>query len=137
MLFNFANYSVKIYIGVNAYPLAPQISHCTLRRTAKANRFYVAMISGDSDLKSVIEQKVKKLGHVSLGGPLPYLVMHACGPEFHAVHHPLTLVNNQADDAHRRSRHQCGDCLDSTISQALEIADLLSGQTLVGPKLRP
>jgi len=46
-------------IRVNAYPLAPQVSHCALHRTAKANRFYVAMISGDGDLKSVIEQKVK------------------------------------------------------------------------------
>ena len=39
------------------------------------------MISGDGDLKSMIKQKVKKLSHVSLGGPLVYLVMHACGPE--------------------------------------------------------
>src|SRR6266700_5432687 len=42
-------------IGVNAYPLAPQISHRPFHRTAKANRFYVAMISGDGHLKSVIE----------------------------------------------------------------------------------
>ena len=131
------HYRTQAAIGVNAYPLAPQISHCTLRRTAKANRFYVAMISGDGDLKSVLEQKVKKLGHVSLGDPLAYLVMHACGPKFHTVHNPIDLVNDQADDAHRRSSHQCSDCSDSTISQALEIADLLSSQALISPELRP
>src|SRR5512134_3995709 len=63
--------------------------------------------------------------------------MHTCSPKFHTMHNPIDFVNDQANDAHRRASHQFSDCSDSTISQALEIADLFSGQALINPELRP